>query len=213
MWARIKAIFRSLFGWMLRGAENPELILRQHIDDLRQRVPQMRRDVAEVIKLEKMLQIQADRLEKKVAYLEPKVIQAVKLGPEKKDAAKALISALEQARQDLEETQAQLEQASQNSERMKRTFSAYERRVQDQIQECMNQISRAKRAKSKGKVALFRYTLSAAHNIVDICDDHAAGDYGWGEPGVGEVGDLPVPGRDTHPYCECRIVFYKEVGK
>jgi len=153
MWARIKAVFRSLFGWMLRGVENPELILRQHIDDLRQRVPQMRRDVAEVIKLEKMLQIQVDRLEKKVAYLEPKVVQAVKLGPEKKEAAKALIAALEQARTDLAETQVQLEQARENSERMKRTFSAYERRVQDQIQECMTQISRAKRAKMQEEVA------------------------------------------------------------
>jgi phage shock protein A len=153
MWARIKAIFRSMFGWMLRGAENPELILRQHIDDLRQRVPQMRRDVAEVIKLEKMLGIQVDRLQKKVAYLEPKVLQAVKLGPEKKDAAKTLIAALEQARQDLAETEVQMETARENSQRMKRTFTAYERRVKDQIQECMNQISRAKRAKMQEEVA------------------------------------------------------------
>lgn len=153
MWARIKAIFRSLFGWMLRGAENPELILRQHIDDLRQRVPQMRRDVAEVIKLEKMLAIQVDRLQKKVAYLEPKVLEAVKMGPHKKEAAKTLIASLEGARQDLAETEMQLEQARENSTRMKRTFSAYERRVQDQIQECMAQISRAKRAKMQEEVA------------------------------------------------------------
>lgn len=71
--------------------------------------------------------------------------------------------------------------------------------------------SKAERARRKGKVALFRYTLSAAHNIVDICDDHASGDYGWEEPGVGEVDDLPVPGKDTHPHCECRIEFFKEV--
>jgi len=153
MWARIKAIFRSLFGGLLRGAENPELILRQHIDDLRQRVPQMRRDVAEVIKLEKMLEIQVDRLQKKVAYLEPRVLEAVKMGPAKKEAAKTLIASLEGARQDLAETEMQLEQARENSTRMKRTFSAYERRVQDQIQECMTQISRAKRAKMQEEVA------------------------------------------------------------
>ncbi|MBM3476841.1 MAG: hypothetical protein FJX75_26510 [Armatimonadetes bacterium] len=153
MWTRIKAVFRSLFGWMLRGAENPEMLLRQHIDDLRERVPEMNRQVAEVIKLEKMLEIQIDRLQKKVQFLEPRVVQAVKLGPEKKEAAKTLIAALEQARQDLEETKLQLEQAKQNSERTKRMRDAYERKVREQIQECMKQIGRAKRAEMEEKVA------------------------------------------------------------
>lgn len=153
MWARIKAVFRSLFGWLLRGAENPELILRQHIDELRERVPEMNRQVAEVVKLEKMLEMQVERLEKKIQFLEPRVIQAVKLGPEKKEAAKTLIAALEQARADLEETKIQLEQAKQNSERTKRMRDAYERKVREQIQECMRQIGRAKRAEMEEKVA------------------------------------------------------------
>jgi phage shock protein A len=87
MWARIKAVFRSLFGWMLRGVEDPELLLRQHMDDLRERVPEMNRQVAEVVKLEKMLEMQVDRLNKKIQFLEPRVVQAVKLGPEKKEAS------------------------------------------------------------------------------------------------------------------------------
>ena len=153
MWTRIKAVFRSLFGWMLRGVEDPEMLLRQHIDDLRERVPEMNRQVAEVVKLQKMLEIQIDRLEKKVQFLEPRVVQAVKLGPEKKEAAKTLIAALEQARSDLEETRLQLDQAKENSERTKRMRDAYERKIRDQIQECMKQIGRAKRAEMEEKVA------------------------------------------------------------
>ncbi|MGQ9731776.1 MAG: PspA/IM30 family protein [Candidatus Zipacnadales bacterium] len=153
MWTRIKAVFRSLFGWMLRGAENPELLLRQHIDELRERVPEMNRQVAEVVKLEKMLDMQVDRLGKKIAFLEPRVVQAVKLGPAKKEAAKTLIAALEQARADLEETKVQLEQARENSERTKRMRAAYERRIRDQIQECMRQISRVKRAEMEERIA------------------------------------------------------------
>jgi phage shock protein A len=153
MWARIRAIFRSLFGWMLRGAEDPEMLLRQHMDDLRERVPEMNRQVAEVVKLEKMLEMQVERLEKKIQFLEPRVVQAVKLGPEKKEAAKTLIAALQQARTDLEETKIQLEQAKQNSERTKRMREAYERKIREQIQECMRQISRAKRAEMEEKVA------------------------------------------------------------
>ncbi|MBM3498820.1 MAG: hypothetical protein FJX74_09125 [Armatimonadetes bacterium] len=153
MWTRLKAVFRSLFGWMLRGAENPEMLLRQHIDDLRERVPEMNRQVAEVVKLEKMLEMQVDRLQKKVDFLEPRVVQAVKLGPEKKEAAKTLIAALEQARVDMEETKLQLEQAKENSARTKRMRDAYERKIRDQINECMRQIGRAKRAEMEEKVA------------------------------------------------------------
>jgi len=153
MFARIRQVFRALFGWLLRGVEDPEMILRQHIDDLRARGPEMRRQVAEVIKLEKMLQIQVERLEKKVAFLEPKVVQAVKLGPEKKDAAKTLIAALEQTKADLEETRGQLEQAKANSEQTKRMYTAWEIKIRDQINECMRQIGRAKRAQMEEEVA------------------------------------------------------------
>ena len=169
MWARIKAVFRSLFGWMLRGVENPEMLLRQHIDELRERVPEMNRQVAEVVKLEKMLQMQIERLDQKVDYLEPRVVQAVKLGPEKKEAAKTLIAALEQARSDREETNIQLEQAKQNSERTKRMRDAYERKVREQINECMRQIGRSKRAEMEEKVAevMGQFEVGDATETVD----------------------------------------------
>lgn len=146
MWQRIKMIFRSLFGWMVRGAENPELILRQHMDDLRQKVPELNRQIAEVVKLEKMLLMQAERLEQKVDALDKKVVAAVKMGDEYKDTAKALITALGMAKTELTETLAQLEQAKVNSERAIKMRDAYEKRIKQQINEAMRQISRAKRA-------------------------------------------------------------------
>lgn len=146
MWARLRLVFRSLFGWMLRGIENPELILRQHIDDLRSRIPEFNRQAAEVVKLEKMLEMQRDRLQEKVSGLDAQVRRAVALGPEKKEAAKSLITALETAKTELTETEAQLVQAKANSDQVKKARLAYERRVQQKIQEAMRQISRAKRA-------------------------------------------------------------------
>jgi phage shock protein A len=153
MWARIKAIFRSLFGWLLRSAENPELILRQYIDELREKVPEMNRQVAEVVKMEKMLQMQEERLQERVGFLEPQVVQAVKAGPDKKDAAKTLITALEQAKTDLQATQAQLVQAHENSERVKRARSAFIQQINQKIAEAKSQISRAKRAEVEEKLA------------------------------------------------------------
>lgn len=46
MWKRLARVFRALFGWMIRGAEDPELILRQLQDDLRAKIPEMNRQVA-----------------------------------------------------------------------------------------------------------------------------------------------------------------------
>ncbi len=153
MWARIKAIFRSLFGWMIRSGENPELLLQQYIEDLRARVPELNRQVAEVVKMEKMLEMQKERLDERVRFLEPQVIQAVKLGPEKKDAAKTLIAALEQAKQDLEVLTTQLATAHDNSERMKRARTAFIQQVNQKIAEAKTQISRAKQAEVEEKLA------------------------------------------------------------
>jgi len=139
-------IFRSLFGWLVRGAEDPERILRQHMDDLRAKVPELNRQVAEVVKLEKMLQMQMERLEQKVTDLDQKVVAAVKLGDDHKEAAKTLIAALESSRTELAATRAQLQQAKANSERAIKTRDAYEKRIKEQINEAMQQISRAKRA-------------------------------------------------------------------
>ena len=98
MWARIKAIFRSLFGWMIRGAENPELLLRQYIDDMRSQMPRLNAQVAEVIKHEKMLEMEIERKRQTVAALEPRVEAAVKMGEEKKEIAKRLIASLQTAK-------------------------------------------------------------------------------------------------------------------
>jgi len=54
---------------------------------------------------------------------------------------------------DMEETKLQLEQAKENSARTKRMRDAYERKIRDQINECMRQIGRAKRAEMEEKVA------------------------------------------------------------
>lgn len=166
MWRRIKMIFRSMFGWLVRGAENPEMILRQHMEDLRDRIPEMNRQVAEVVKLEKMLQMQHDRLEKKVEDLDRKVVAAVKLGESHKEAAKTLIAALQTAREDLQETKEQLQQAKENSERTMKMRDAYEQRIKKKIDESMRQISRAKRAEIQKEMS----SLMASFEIGDESD-------------------------------------------
>ena len=49
--------FRAMFGWVLRSAENPELLLNQLIDDLKEKVPVMRNKVSQLVAGEKELEI------------------------------------------------------------------------------------------------------------------------------------------------------------
>jgi hypothetical protein len=88
------------FGWLIRGAENPELLLRQYMDDMRAQIPRLNAQVAEVIKHEKLVEMNYERTQQRVAELQPQVEAAVKMGPEKKEAAKSLIVALQSAQQE-----------------------------------------------------------------------------------------------------------------
>ncbi|MEN6549838.1 MAG: PspA/IM30 family protein [Armatimonadia bacterium] len=153
MLKRLRTIFRSLFGWLIRGAENPELILRQYMDDLRDQIPRMNEQAAQIVKIEKMLEEQVARQRANVAALQPKVEQAVKMGPASKQAAIALIQALESAKKELAETEAQLEAARANSKKTLEMRVAYERRIREQMNEALRQISRAKRAEMEKQMA------------------------------------------------------------
>ena len=48
MWNRMRRVFRSMFGWMISAAEDPELILEQNIRDLNDQVPKMNESIAMV---------------------------------------------------------------------------------------------------------------------------------------------------------------------
>jgi phage shock protein A len=44
----MRRVFRSMFGWMISAAEDPELILEQNIRDLNDQVPKMNESIAMV---------------------------------------------------------------------------------------------------------------------------------------------------------------------
>ncbi len=143
MWNRIKRLFRAMFGWLIGGAENPELVLRQLREDLRNKIPELNRQVAEVVKHEKMLEMQLERQTQTVVTLQPQV----------EAAAKALIVQLQSSQAEMAETQAALQKAKENSAQMLQMRTAFEQKVRQQMQEAMRQISRYKRAEAEKEMA------------------------------------------------------------
>jgi len=153
MWNRLKRIFRAMFGWLLRGAEDPEMILRQLRDDLRDKIPELNRQVAEIVKHQKMLEMQLERQSEEVARVRPQVEVAVRAGDSRKEAAKALIMQLQTAEKELNETREAAAKAKANSEKTLKMRNAYESNIRQKMQETMRQIARHKRAKVEGEMA------------------------------------------------------------
>jgi hypothetical protein len=72
-------------------------------------------------------------------------------------------------------------------------------------QKDLNELKERQRKGDKGSKLLVTWTLSVDHNIVDICDDYAEADVGFGA-GIKHLDESPVPIEDSHIHCQCRLV-------
>src|SRR4030095_11889120 len=99
MWNRLKRLFRSIFGGIIESAEDPELILQQLTRDMRDEVPKMRNNVAEVMATEKRLEREIQANQTRLQDLDNKIKAAIRVG--KDDVATALIGELQIAQRAL----------------------------------------------------------------------------------------------------------------
>ena len=80
MWQRMKRAFRSMFGWMISAAEDPELILEQNIRDLNDQVPKMNESIAMVKANVTLLEKENQKYRNDVTELTSKVKAAIQAG-------------------------------------------------------------------------------------------------------------------------------------
>src|SRR5205085_626877 len=80
MWQRMKRVFRSMFGWMISAAEDPELILEQNIRDLNDQVPKMNESIAMVKANVTLLEKENQKYRNDVIELTSKVKAAIQAG-------------------------------------------------------------------------------------------------------------------------------------
>ena len=162
MWRRIARIFRSIFGFFIRGAEKPELILEQLIDDMKANLVNMRNNAVGVIATEKQLIHDIERAEERVRNLDLQIRAAVKLG--KDDIATTLIGAKAAEEKNLEALNAQLEKAKKASQQARELIRQYELKVQRAAQEKMALLSTEKTARMQEQ-------LSTAMTAFSVDDD------------------------------------------
>jgi phage shock protein A len=151
MWNRIKRLFRAVFGGLVDAAEDPELVLQQVIRDMRDKVPQMNENVAQVMATQKLLEKEISNLEREITDLDAKVKAAIKQGRD--DIAKTYISALQEKQTALERSREQFDQASLASKRAMQFRDNYLLQMKKRSSEAMQLINQAKQAKMQEQLA------------------------------------------------------------
>jgi phage shock protein A len=151
MWNRLKRLFRSIFGGIIDSAEDPELILQQLIRDMRDKVPEMNNNVAQVMANEKLLDRSVQQMQTKVTELDARVKAAIKTGRD--DIATAYINELQTTQKSLEGTRAQLEMARVQSEKARKFRDNYLLQMKKKQDEAMQLIAASKQARMQEQIA------------------------------------------------------------
>ena len=151
MWNRLKRLFRSVFGGIIEAAEDPELILSQTIRDMKEKVPQMQNNVAQVMATEKLLQKEVVMLEREINDYDLKVKAAIKQGRD--DIARTYLTALQEKQLSLDRSRAQLETSKVASTQARKFLDNYILQVKKRAAEAQQLVNEARAAKMQEQLA------------------------------------------------------------
>jgi phage shock protein A len=151
MWNRLKRLFRSIFGGLIESAEDPELILKQVIRDMNDKIPQMRENVVQVMGTEKKLRKEVEILEREILEHDYKIKAAVKQGRD--DVAKLYITALQEKQVALDRSKSQLESALAASTQAKKFLDNYILQVRKRAAEAQQLVNEARAAKMQEQLS------------------------------------------------------------
>jgi len=151
MFQRLSRLFRSIFGFFISVAENPEIILEQNIRDMNDQVPRMNESIAMVKANVSLLEKEENKYKNDLAELTSKVKAAIQAGRD--DLAGAFAVQLEQLRGALARTQGQLTTARAAFDKAMAVKQAFLREKERKTQEAMNAIRDYRRAQWQKKVA------------------------------------------------------------
>ena len=151
MWQRFKRAMRSMFGWMISAAEDPELILEQNIRDLNDQVPKMNESIAMVKANVTLLEKENQKYRNDVAELTSKVKAAIQANRD--DIATTYATQLQTTKAALMRNEQQLSAARQAYDKAMQVKQAFMREKDRKTAEAMQALRDARRAKWQSKVA------------------------------------------------------------
>jgi phage shock protein A len=151
MWQRLKRVFRSMFGWMIASAEDPELILEQNIRDLNDQVPKMNESIAMVKANVTLLEKENQKYKNDLGDLTSKVKAAIGAGRD--DIATTYATQLQNTKAALMRNEQQLTTAKAAYDKAMQVKQAFMREKDRKTNEAMQALRDARRSKWQSKVA------------------------------------------------------------
>ncbi len=160
MFRRLSRILRSVFGFFVSVAEDPELILEQNIRDMNDQVPRMNESIAMVRANSTLLEKEEAKYKYDVNNITAKVKAAVQAGRD--DLAGSFAVQLEQLRGALARTQGQLSTARAAFDKAMAVKKAFMLEKERKTQEALNAIASYRRSQWQKKVADVMETFEVA---------------------------------------------------
>ena len=151
MWQRMKRVFRSMFGWMISAAEDPELILEQNIRDLNDQVPKMNESIAMVKANVTLLEKENQKYKNDITELTSKVKAAIQANRD--DIATTYATQLQTEKAALTRNEQQLMAARAAFDKAMQVKAAFMKEKDKKTAEAMQALRDARRAKWQSKVA------------------------------------------------------------
>ncbi len=151
MWQRMRRVFRSMFGWMIASAEDPELILEQNIRDLNDQVPKMNESIAMVKANVTLLEKENQKYKNDSMELTAKVKAAIQANRE--DIAGTYAQQLQVTKGALLRNEQQLTGARAAFDKAMQVKQAFMREKDKKTNEAMQALRDARRSKWQSKVA------------------------------------------------------------
>ena len=147
MFARIGRLFKSWLGFFISFAEDPEVMLQESIEEMRNTLPRLNQILvttrATVIRLEQ----EQEELKRKERQLINSIQAALKEGsPEARRIAEDDASTLQQLRQELQATSEQLSTASNAFQNAQLTVDDIKGRLKLKMEQCRKAIQESKKA-------------------------------------------------------------------
>jgi phage shock protein A len=146
---RLGRLIKSWLGWFISFAEDPEVMLQESIEEMRNTLPKLNQILvttrATVIRLEEG----RDDLQRKEKQLVASITAALREGsPESRRIAEDEASTLQSVRTELQTTTEQLMAASQAFENAKLTVEDVKQRLRVKIEQCRKAITESKKAEA-----------------------------------------------------------------
>ncbi len=154
MFDRIARVFKSWLGYFISFAEDPEVMLQQSIEEMRNTLPRLNQVLVTTRATAIRLEQERDELATKEKQLTASIQAALKEGsPEARKIAEDNAVMLQQVRQDLASTNDQLQAANHAFENAQLSVEDIKTKLRDKIEQARRAIQESKKAEVMRKAA------------------------------------------------------------